>query len=91
MILYFIVISSSDISWTVVRTMSTSISLMCVLLFLVVNVSGKTYIVETEDDLDLSTENDRRISRGLRIFESKEKNLFLSRLQQQQLEGKVDR
>ena len=91
MILYFIGISSSDISWTVVRTMSTSISLMCVLLFLVVNVSGKTYIVETEDDLDLSTENDRRISRGLRIFESKEKNLFLSRLQQQQLEGKVDR
>ena len=47
---------------------------MCVLMLLVVNVSGKKYIVETEDDLDFSTEKDGRISRGLRILESKEKN-----------------
>ena len=37
---------------------------MCVLLLLVVNVSGKKYIVETEDDLDLSTKDDERKSKG---------------------------
>ena len=66
-ILYFIVISSLNISWTVVRIMSTSISLICVLMFLVVNVSGKKYIVETEDELDFSTEMDESIARG-KIF-----------------------
>ena len=64
MILYFIVISSLDISWTVVRTMSTSISLIFVLMLLVVNVTGKKYIVETEDELDFSPEMDESISRG---------------------------
>ena len=82
MILYFIVISSSDISWTVVSTMSTSISLMCVLMLLVVNnVTGKKYIVETEEDPDLYTENDEQLSRGfLRI--KRNLVLFLSRLRQ---------
>ena len=49
--------------------MPTSISVMCVLMLLVVNVSGKKYIVETEeDDLNLSNKNDKQFSRGfLRI------------------------
>ena len=64
MILYFIVISSSDISWTVVRAMSNSISLKCVLMLLVVNVTGRKYIVKTEDELDLSSEDDERKSKG---------------------------
>ena len=75
MILYFIVISSSDISWTVLRTMSTSITMMCVLMLLVVSVSFKKYIVETEDELDLSTEDDERKSKGENSDNFEEKTL----------------
>ena len=33
-------------------------------IVLMVNVSGKNYIVETEDDPDLTSENDGRMSKG---------------------------
>ena len=55
---------SSDIHDTSVRRMLSPIPLICALMLLMVNVSGKNYIVETEDDLDLTSENDGRMSNG---------------------------
>ena len=55
---------SSDIRDTSVRRMLSPIPLICALMLLIVNVSGKNYIVETEDEPDLTSENHIRMSKG---------------------------
>ena len=76
----FIVISSSSISLTIERTMSNLISLICALMLLVVDVSGKKYIVETEDYQDLSSKKEDTMSRGYPKIKRNVCIIFLLRL-----------